>query len=60
MNLNLLKENYSLKIVEHCLREAKRFISTGDMIINGEFLALSNNGIFKSDFIMENLLWVEE
>ena len=59
MNLKLLKENFSLKIVNHCLREANRFISTGDMTINDEYLALSDNGIFKSDFIMENLLWVE-
>lgn len=59
MNLNLLKKNFSNELVEYCMKEVDRFLKSGDLIIKNEHLALSHGGIFKSDFIMENLLWVE-
>lgn len=59
INISKFKSEYEEKFFQFCMKEANRFLKSGDLEIKGEQMALSQNGILKSDFIMENLLWVE-
>lgn len=58
--LQRLKEQFSEKLYSYCLKNAQIYIGCGKLIMKDNNLTLSKEGIFVSDGIMSDLLWVEE
>ena len=58
MNMELLKEKFGEERYAYCLQHAAGFIATGLLEENGGWLRLSEKGIFVSDGVMAELLWV--
>ena len=44
---------------DYCLKNARRFIADGLLHTNGHQLALTRQGLFVSDMIMSELVWVD-
>ena len=55
LSLNLLSEKHK----NYCLENAKRFMEDGLLHINNHQLALTRLGLFVSDMIMSELMWVD-
>ncbi|WP_423129854.1 radical SAM family heme chaperone HemW [Gaoshiqia sp. Z1-71] len=55
-----LAENFDEKMLLHFKKEAKPYIQTGHLIVENENYKLSADGLFISDKIMEQLLFLEE
>lgn len=58
--LQRLKEQFGEKLYSYCLKNAQIYIDCGKLIMKDNNLTLSKDGIFVSDGIMSDLLWVEE
>lgn len=58
MSLSNLHSKYGEKLYHYCLRMAKSHIEQGMLEINDDTLRLTRKGIFISDGIMSDLLWV--
>lgn len=43
---------------DYCLSNARRYIEGGQLVIVGDVLRLSESGIFVSDMVMADLMWV--
>jgi len=54
LNLDLLSERQR----DYCMKNARRFISDGLLKINSSYMALTRRGLFVSDMIMSELMWV--
>lgn len=59
MPLSFLKSNYGDKLYHYCLRMAKSHMEQGLLEIKDNTLRLTSKGIFVSDGIMSDLLWIE-
>lgn len=59
MPLNKLKAEFGNKLYEYCLKMAHPHINQGTLEIKNDTLKLTPNGIFISDGIMSDMLWVE-
>ena len=59
MSLSRLRTEYGEKLYNYCLRMAKPHLDEGVLEICGDILKLTRRGIFISDGIMSDLLWVE-
>ena len=59
MPLSQLRTNYGETLYNYCLRMAKPHIQQGVLEIKGDTLKLTSKGIFISDGIMSDLLWIE-
>lgn len=59
MELNLLKSRFTTKLYDYCLSNALKYIKEGLLVQENGFLRLSESGIFVSDGIMSDLMWVE-
>ncbi len=55
-----LKENFQKKFLYHFTKEAESFIKSGHIHLGNETYKLTTDGLFISDKIMENLLYVED
>jgi oxygen-independent coproporphyrinogen-3 oxidase len=55
LSLNHLSEKHK----NYCLENAKRFMEDGLLHINNHQLALTRQGLFVSDMIMSELMWVD-
>ncbi|MGQ8335730.1 radical SAM family heme chaperone HemW [Sunxiuqinia sp. A32] len=60
ISLDYLQANFSADMVVHFENEANVFIQSGHIILNESQFNLSTEGLFISDKIMENLLYIEE
>lgn len=60
MNLSTLKERFGDKLFRYCLKMASPYIDRKLMTVRNNTLCLTREGIFISDGIMSDLLWVEE
>lgn len=60
MSLSRLKTDFGDTLYEYCLRMAKPHIEQGTLEIAGNTLRLTESGIFVSDGIMSDMLWVED
>lgn len=59
MPLDKLKAEYGNTLYDYCLKMARPHISQGTLEIKDSTLKLTQNGIFISDGIMSDMLWVE-
>ena len=59
MPLERLKTEFGDELYDYCLKMAKPHISQGTLEINNNTLKLTQNGIFISDGIMSDMLWVD-
>ena len=58
MPLSRLQTEYSEELYHYCLRMAKPHLEQGVLQLQDEVLKLTSKGIFVSDGIMSDLLWV--
>lgn len=59
VDLLLLKEQFGQEMYDYCLQNARKFIRENLLTIKENSLILSREGIFISDGIMSELMWVE-
>lgn len=59
MPLERLKTEFGDELYDYCLKMAKPHISQGTLEIKDNILKLTQNGIFISDGIMSDMLWVD-
>lgn len=54
LDLSKLSEKHK----SYCIKNARRFINDGLVKINGSYMVLTRRGLFVSDMIMSELMWV--
>lgn len=59
LDFNKFIKTFDNDIISYFEKEISRFTTSGDIIFKEGFYALSEIGIFKSDYIIEKLLWVD-
>ena len=59
MSLDKLKTDFGARLYDYCLRMARPHIEQGTLQITDGTLRLTEQGIFVSDGIMSDMLWVE-
>lgn len=59
LSLIQLEEGFGTEFVDYALRNAEKHIKNGDAIIEKDHLRLTPKGVFISDGIMSDLLWVD-
>lgn len=59
LSLSYLEEEFGKKLEDYCLKNAKISIEDGNLEIAKGFLRLTKKGIFISDDVMSDLLWVD-
>lgn len=59
MPLKKLKEAFGEKLYRYCLRMAQPHLQRGSLVITENTLKLTEKGIFISDGIMSDMLWVD-
>lgn len=59
MPLSRLKQDFGNRLYDYCLRMATPYLKQNKLTCKDEVLKLSDEGIFVSDGIMSDLLWVE-
>jgi putative oxygen-independent coproporphyrinogen III oxidase len=60
LSLNRLEEEFGTEFKQYCLENAQTYLDSGKLEISDNTLFLSKEGIFISDGIMSDLLWVED
>lgn len=60
MPLLTLKDKYGDELYHYCLENAQKHLNSGKLELRDNKLLLTRDGIFLSDGIMSDLLWVEE
>lgn len=60
MNLDKLMEIFGRKFYDYCLKMARNHIEQGTLEIKDGIMKLTRKGIFISDGIMSDLLWVDD
>ncbi len=59
ISLSILKKRFGEELMNFCVATSQKYIDKGLLILEGGNLRLSRDGIFISDGIMSDLLWVE-
>ena len=59
MQLDALKEQFGKKLYNYCLRMAQPHLSQGTLELSNNVLKLTEKGVFISDGIMSDMLWVD-
>lgn len=59
VDLQVLKENFGQEFLDYCLLNSQKFIRENLLTISDNILKLTKEGIFISDGIMSELMWVE-
>lgn len=59
VNLNVLEQLFGNQMKMYCLDNAAKYMSQGYLINEDNILKLTRSGIFISDGIMSDLMWVE-
>jgi oxygen-independent coproporphyrinogen-3 oxidase len=59
MNLDMLKKTFGSKLYDYCLRMAYPHLQQGTLEQSEGVLKLTEKGIFISDGIMSDMLWVD-
>jgi len=60
LSLNRLEEEFGTEFKQYCLENAQTYLDSGKLEMRDNTLFLSKEGIFISDGIMSDLLWVED
>lgn len=58
--LPALEKEFGKELHDFCLRNARPYLAQGKLTIENDWLRLTRAGIFISDGIMSDLLWVDE
>lgn len=58
VDLEKLKNVFDKGYLEYCLLNANKYIESGDLVNEDKTLKLSRKGIFISDAIMSDLMWI--
>jgi len=58
--LPALEKEFGKELHDFCLRNARPYLTQGKLTIENDWLRLTRAGIFISDGIMSDLLWVDE
>lgn len=59
MQLDVLKEQFGTKLYNYCLRMAQPHLSQSTLELSNGVLKLTEKGVFISDGIMSDMLWVD-
>lgn len=59
VSLERLETLYGSSLRDYCLRMARRHVDNSLLLIDGDVLRLTEKGVFLSDGIISDLLWVE-
>lgn len=59
LDLSRLKELYSTRLFDYCMENASKALSEGLLVEENGFLRLTEEGLFISDNVMADLMWVE-
>lgn len=60
LSLHDLQAEFGDTLYRYCLKNARTYLDGGLLAVDGGFLRLTRKGIFVSDGIMSDLLWVDE
>ena len=60
MSLDKLKHKYGAKLYDYCIKMVTPHLKQGTVEIEGDILRFTPSGIFISDGIMSDMLWVED
>ena len=60
LSLSTLQAEFGKELHDFCLNNARPHLQQGTLAIDGDRLHLTRQGIFVSDGIMSDLLWVED
>ena len=58
-SLDTIRERFGSSFLHHCLREARQHLDSNLLRQDGDVLCLTEKGVFLSDGIISDLLWVE-
>ena len=58
--LNDIERRFGNEYKDYLLKASRNFIDTGKLILDGNYLRLSDKGKFISDNILRQLVWVED
>lgn len=58
-SLETIRERFGDSLHQYCLREARRYLDSNLLRLKGDVLSLTERGVFLSDGIISDLLWVE-
>jgi oxygen-independent coproporphyrinogen-3 oxidase len=59
LSLTQLEKEFGQVYLNHALRNARKYLNHGELIIKKDHLRLTPEGVFISDGIMRDLLWVD-
>jgi oxygen-independent coproporphyrinogen-3 oxidase len=59
MNLETLKNTYGTLFSDYCLQNAKKHLQQGRLLLENGQMRLSKKGLFVSNDIMSDLMWVD-
>jgi oxygen-independent coproporphyrinogen-3 oxidase len=59
-DISILEQRFGSKLKNYCLRMARTYIDEGKLTLDGNTLRLTRSGIFVSDGIMSDMLYIEE
>lgn len=59
LSLSELERHFGKELYDYCLKNARLSLGDGNLEISGDYLRLTGKGIFISDDIMSDLLWVD-
>lgn len=59
-SLHRLQQQFGDRMLQYCLKMAAPYLKSGKLKANNDILSLTREGIFISDSIMSDLLWVSD
>ena len=59
IRLDLLEKQFGITFKTYCLQNAQKHIDAGRLVLHNQVLHLSRSGLFVSNDIMSDLMWVE-
>lgn len=60
ISLKQLHDTFGMQLKDYCLRNADSYLKNGQLEIHNEYLRLTRAGIFISDGIMSDLMYIED
>lgn len=60
INLSQLKHSFGVELWKYCLKMAAAYLQNGQLEIKNDHLKLTQEGIFISDGIMSNMMYIED
>lgn len=60
INLSQLKQSFGLELWKYCLKMAAAYLQNSQLEIKNDHLKLTQEGIFISDGIMSNMMYIED